>query len=250
MLMKDNQLHIRFYADSLGLPRGEEILNDQRYISLLCNHWKEKTNSELFLLDRARGNHKIREILKWLNEDIRYFGNKAEFIILQVGIVDCAPRPIPNYLRNIISRLPRVLRSFAINFLHNNRARIQNFGIKYYYTSTEDFKELYSQFVESASKCAKKVFLVNIAPTNKKTENKSPGLSESIVKYNDIIKEIVGNHKGENVYYVDIYSEIKKHNNIDKYITIEDGHHITIEGHELYAKEILKLDQEADFENI
>ena len=141
-------------------------------------------------------------------EDRKYYGEKVDVCILHEGVVDCAPRPIPRKIRNLISALPEFLKNLIIKFIHNNRSKIQNLGVKYYLTKPDKFYESYKVMVSQMLNDSKKVYLINIAPTNEKTENHPPGFTKSIKKYNKIIKEIVNEINSPKLFLIDLYSII------------------------------------------
>lgn len=234
---------VRFYSDSLGLQRDKDVFLTQRYIYLLKEYWESK-KKHIDIQDRARGNSNINDLLKWSIEDKKYFGEKCDVVILQEGIVDCAPRPIPRKVRNIISKMPQIVRNKIISFLHKNRSKMQKLGLKYYYIKPDDYYEKYKIFVTNASLNANRVYLINIAPTNSKTEMQSPGLSNAINQYNQIIEKIVKDLNANNVFLIDVFSLIKNREfEIDNYINKEDGHHITIMAHKLYAEKIIEQEE-------
>lgn len=232
---------IRLYADSLGLPRPGVVANHERYFSLFTKWYKEKHNCESEVIDHSRSNTTIKDLYAWFIEDNRYFGNKADIIILQEGIVDCAPRPIPRKVRNIISKMPGFLKKRVIKFLHNNRAKLQNFGLKYFIVKPKDFAEEYKKFLKTASETAVRVYVINIVPTNDEIEIQSPGLKKSIDDYNKIISEVVKEIKLKNVFLIDVYEYVKnKIENLNDYVLKEDGHHITKLSHKIYSDKIIE----------
>lgn len=241
----EKEFTVRFYSDSLGQPRGKDISHDQRYITLLKRFWQKK-HANVEILDRSRGDYNIIDLLKWFKEDNRYFGERCDILILHEGIVDCAPRPIPQFIRRCISISPGFIKPTIIKFIHNHRPKMQKIGLKYFYVKPKDYYEYYREFVLLATKISKKVYLVNIAPTNEKTEKQSPGLSKSIKNYNSITQSIANELMAKNLIYIDINRIILEHPaGINRFI-MEDGHHITVEGHQIYANEIIKNESVGD----
>lgn len=232
---------IRLYADSLGLPRPGVVTNDERYLSLFVKWYKEKHNTEPEIVDHSRSNTTIKDLCAWFIEDNRYFGNKADVIILQEGIVDCAPRPIPRKVRNLVSKLPGFLKKRVIKFLHNNRAKLQNFGLKYFIVKPKDFAEEYKKFLNEAAKAAERIYVFNIVPTNDEIEAQSPGLKKSIDDYNKIISDVIKEMNLKNVFLIDMYEHVNsKIENLNDYVLKEDGHHITKLSHKIYSEKIIE----------
>ena len=241
--MNDNKLIVRYYADSLGLPRKDEVGVNDRYISKLNQFWKNKF--EIEFLDRARANSTIGDLSKWFVEDNRYYGSSADIIILHEGVVDCAPRPIPNKIRKIISTLPKFIKNRVISFLHNNRSKMQKIGIKYYLTKPNDFYFRYKEMVSEMIKISRRVYIINIAPTNEMIEKHSPGFSKSISEYNEIIRKISKEINSNNLFLIDINSIILQSSyNLNQLVFEHDGHHITPLCHKIIADKIIEHETE------
>ena len=242
--MNSSKHQIRLYADSLGLPRPGVVNYDERYFSLFLNWFREQAKSETEIVDHSRSNTTIKDLCAWFSEDNRYYGDKADVIILQNGIVDCAPRPIPRKVRNIISKLPNFLRKHVIKFLHNHRSKLQNLGLKYFLVKPDDFLEEYKKFLTLASKVAKRVYVFNIVPTNDAVETQSPGLKKSISDYNELITRSIKETGFENVHLLDVNKFVESNiKNLDDYVLKEDGHHITKLSHRIYADMIIEIEK-------
>lgn len=234
-------MQIRLYGDSLSLPRVNKVEYNQRFISLFLNFLK-RTTKEILFIDRARANYTITDLYRWYLEDKKYFGNFSDIIIIQAGVVDCAPRPVPNRIRKLISFLPEKIKVCIIRFLHNNRSKLQKLGFKYFRTNIKKFKEVYSLFINDALKHCNNLYIINIAPTNDEIEHHSPGFKDSIYRYNTALYEIIKNTKSDKLKLVDVYKTLNNQEiKVDKYIFKEDGHHITIEGNKLYAEFLISL---------
>ncbi|MBF0547074.1 MAG: hypothetical protein HQM08_21715 [Candidatus Riflebacteria bacterium] len=164
-------------------------------------------------------------------------------LILQCGVVDCAPRPLPRWLRGIVSFLPALFQKPVVSFIHNNRPRIQKAGFIFHKTPPLLFTNVYQDFLESV-KNLERVYVFNIPPTNRKIEKHSPGFTKSIIAYNQIIEDAVKKISQNNIFLLDVYKEITSIKGTKTLINEEDGHHITVKGHELYAKLILERERE------
>ena len=169
--------------------------------------------------------------------DLSYFGEASgDLLIIQCGICDCAPRPIPLSLRKTISSLPAILRNIIVKFLHRFRSKLLRLGLSWQVVDPERFREIYQAFVQKAVKEVPYVCVINIAPTTPQTEKQSPGLSSSIELYNKIIMDIVVAMSANNLFLLDVHSEIlSQENALEKVINKKDGHHLTKEGHLFYA---------------
>jgi hypothetical protein len=235
-----NSISIRLYSDSLGLPRKGFVSNDNRYINLISD-WIIKNNiaEKIYLLDRSRANNLISYLFNYFVEDNSYF-DAPDIIIIHEGVCDCAPRPIPKKVRNIISKLPNIIRVKIINFIHNNRSILQKNGFRFVLTKPKTFFYFYKTWISQLSNTNTQVIILNILPTNDKIENQSPGFTENINKFNNIIEKVRKIYNCDNIHFIDINKIVSQMPNINDYIIEDDGHHITKKAHELLAKLILE----------
>ena len=233
---------IFYYADSLGMPRSGVVEIKERYIYLFQQWLQNQTDEEVFVIDRAKGYSTIKGLYTDYKNDMGYFTGKKDILIIHEGVVDCAPRPLPRFIRNVVSGLPSFLRNRIIRFIHNNRRRLLKSGFRYHLTSKKKYKAILKEWVEDAVKNFARVYVVNIAPTTPNIEFHSPGFSLAIQQYNSIIKDVITESHFANVLLVDVYSEIRSSNlELESLITKEDGHHITSLAHRLYNDELIKL---------
>src|SRR5262249_18582347 len=148
--------------------------------------------ARVHLYNRSRGGASIARLIEDYQMDAAYFGQQSnDFLIIQCGVVDCAPRPLPTTLRALVSRLPKHLRSKVIRFLHDNRAFFVSKGPTWRVARPSSFMKAYQYWLERAVKECDRIYCVNIAPTTDEIESRSPGFSESIELYNRLIEEAV-----------------------------------------------------------
>jgi len=237
-------LHVRIYSDSLALPRQGSVAFSERYITILKQWWiRQKEYEDIELVDRSMGGQSIVTLYDMYRQDITYFGSEGDILIIHTGIVDCAPRPVPTRIRNIISGLPKFLKDPAIRFLHNHRSKIQKSGLMWKHVNPEEFSAYYSAFLKNAADNFSRIYCISIAPTNPATELHSPGYSASVAEYNTIIKNCILNADNKNVNYIDIHMVIvNEYLKIDSYILPEDGHHLTPLTHRLIADNIIQVE--------
>jgi len=238
-------------GDSISMPRSfDGIRCGHIYSEIVKKSLQEKyKNKEVFMFNRALGGESIATLYRIFQTDMQYFGRDGrKILILSAGIVDCALRPIPLWLKRRIGIMPSVVREPIIRFLHNNRARLFGLGFKWRVTSPRRFKRIYCNMLDEASKAFSKVYVFTILPTTKKTEKHSPGLTSSIDLYNSIIRDIVSRFALPNIELIDINEMI----NEDKYevedvVNNSDGIHLTVNGHRIFADN--KMERE-DNENL
>jgi|SRR5918911_28260 hypothetical protein len=240
--MDEGIFKVRLYGDSLALPRPGYVKFSERYISLLCDWWKKQEGvRSIELCDRSKSNSTVAHLFQQYADDNNFFGPAGDVLIIHCGIVDCAPRPVPRWMRNRIERLPSALRQPAIKFLHDHRAQILRRTGGWRQLGPQEFRAIYRRWLAEALNQFSRVYLINIAPTNEATEAHSPGLSRSIVLYNEMIAELVSALNAENLFLIDVHQHIGDNlQEIDRYIVSQDGHHITALSNRLCSDEIKK----------
>ncbi len=145
-------------------------------------------------------------------------------------------------MRRILGYLPEIVRKPVVKCLHNNRALILKAGFGTRLTSPSKFKKILMTWIKEASVSSDMVLIINIAPTNQKIEDHSPGFSRSIEQYNKLIEEVVSLSGSNRIKLVDINRAIKvKSSDLNELINANDGHHITFTGHLLYAEIVAKM---------
>jgi acyl-CoA thioesterase I len=244
---KNDFLLVRVYGDSLGMPRISAGVPFYRSYSELLRAALDELfpTQKVCVYNRSRGGFSILTFWDDYRQDSIYFGSLGGILVLQLGIVDCAPRPVPERVRRIIARLPLPLRDAVVRFLHHNRARLLRSGLSWRLVNPKRFAATYCDWLRAATQEFDRIYVLNIAPTIPKMEAHSPGLTASIELYNQIIADTVDQVGNQKIVLVDVHSGIlKSPGGIASLITQDDGHHITSEGHRLYARMIAEKEAE------
>ena len=193
------------------------------------------------LYNRSRHGGDIALLSALCGADTAYFGiPEEEMIVIQCGIVDCAPRPLPKHLRKQVARLPRALRERVISFLHDHRAAILRMLRRpIRRTAPGEFDSMLAAWIAGLRGTSRRVYVINIAPTTERVERHSPGLTESIQTYNMIISNAIRNEGETNVQLINAYEALLDGDFASPRLIRADGQHLTAEAHELYARMIL-----------
>lgn len=207
---------IKIYSDSLAFPRFEEkTFYDETYAGKLASH----KNFDVHL--RGRSGFRSSEMTSMSNMDARFSReSEPEIAILQFGVVDCAPRPIPRALRYLVSLLYESLRSKVIKLIHFLRPYTQQV-IFFRHTSPKRFQKNYMKLVQEQLQYNVQVICLSIMDPPDDAEKQSPGLKKSVRQYNNIIHDIC---KKCDIAFIDISHE--------KEFLLKDGIHISNKGHE------------------
>jgi hypothetical protein len=185
--------------------------------------------ANLFL--RGGGGADIEFIKNALMRDSLYFGGDGKVIsivVLQFGIVDCAPRPITYLFLPILQRLP-IVGSKILKVLSNYRTQIQNIW-NYRFTPPKKFLKEYKSIVDICKTLKLLPISIGLPLPTISIDERSPGFRNSVGVYNELIKDIMPDK------YCDIEQHISEATR--DMILLPDGHHLTPKGHELYAEVI------------
>jgi hypothetical protein len=241
---KEIRKRISLYGDSLSLPREGIVLNGERHIIRLQDHLRERYDYGVDVLDRGEGAVTITNLKSRIAHDNRYYREAGFFSLIQSGIVDCAPRPVTDSMRERIGKLPSFIRKRIIRYLHNHRTHLisRRFFVR---TSLKDFRSHYLDSVKMLGEFHEHVFCVNICPALAEFEKIAPGISIQINRYNQVIEEASGLLSTRS-HLINVHKMISQSTNGYDYILQEDHHHITSLTHEWIANQILqKIEQAA-----
>jgi len=116
-----------------------------------------------------------------------------------------------------------------------------NMGLVWRATPPDRFRQIYKRFLSEAAKEFSRVYIFNILPTIDRIEKHSPGLSPSIVRYNKFIAESVGLAEAGNLYLFDVHKfVIESDKKEGTFVSIKDGHHLTLEGHNMFGELVIE----------
>jgi len=206
-------------TDSLGLPRlNPENLSGKDCWTHRITH--EKSDYDVYLF--SRGGLSSKELVKNIN--IYFKSYEPEIIIIQLGIVDCAPRALRFSERKIISSIP-ILRTLIKKTISLFRKEIVKFRKITYVTEKEFLRNLLT-FKEEFSDS--KIYVVPIAPATPEYEEYSPGVTENINRFNAILDKIF--------ITIDPYDSVYTFD-----ILMSDYHHLNRKGQDLVFQKVKAL---------
>ncbi len=218
------------YTDSLGLNETHNIpVNEAKisYLELVHNKLKIEYPEIKFSYEAITGRTAV--LLK--NDIIQNpIINNAIFVI-QVGIVDCAPRVLNNTFRIFVSLIrPKFIRKWIILIL--NRLHKPWFFRYFGHRLLVPPKKFRSAFLEAVNFLNKghnnKILVLNILPTNYIKENIFIGFSSNILIYNNILKNICIE---TDAVYVNLFDNMMPY--AEKHLY--DGVHPNYEGKKILA---------------
>lgn len=237
------ELLMRVYGDSLSLPRANDGIPHRHSWAELVTDGLRARNPKLAvsLYNRSGGGLTISALHERYLHDCSYFGTpQHQLLVIQCGIVDCAPRPIPATVRSLIGKLPGRARAPIISALHHLRPSLLKAGLSWRLTPPGRFSKVLSQWLAHAASQHSRVFVVNIAPTVPTIASHSPGLEQNIAAYNSLIATAVKQAPARTAVLINIHDVITRKGNVATWVSAADGHHITSEGNQLYAELVLQ----------
>lgn len=177
--MSAKQKRILVVTDSLGLPRA---------IPETCHldaSWPRLLASKYDVVQISIGGGTIGELYRQVSG---YYNNvKPDVVIIQSGIVDCAPRSFSKkeldfFIMTKAGRFfLRVMKPYSVKLRKLRKKK---------YTKPADYSNFFSKFI-SLFECP--ILCIETISGNNEYEKKVPGIIQSVKQYNDILI----NHKSE-----------------------------------------------------
>lgn len=206
-------MRVLLITDSLGLPRTSP--EKVEYEGTWCFLLSERYDVNQF----SYGGGTVEELLS----QVSYFKMYSpDIVIVQSGIVDCAPRALTkceNHIWNKYKFTRAILRMCSPWLIRMLRKRGKT------YTSIEAFRSSVRIFNKEFGD---KLFWIGIVPSSADYEKKVPGITKNIVNYNKVLLEELGQNM------IDL-------SNMPKDYIMSDFHHLNEKGHKYISERILTL---------
>jgi acyl-CoA thioesterase-1 len=220
--MEDNVILI--IGDSLGLPR-ENVPYKKTWPYLLNKVLS--TSHVVIKVQRALTSKMINEGVKadWLE----FY--RPKIVIIQVGIVDCAPRYLKNdsFLLKIINIQPSFIKKNVWKLIKNTKIRSpKNVDV----SIIEFEKNINSYLTRCKSIGVEKVCLIKIAKCGKKMQIQNPKIIDQISSYNEVLNIVKDEY--------DFVETVNVLADADESYFIEDGYHLNEFGNSVLFKSIIE----------
>ncbi len=211
----NSKKRILILGDSLCLPRNqpEIVAFYQAWPHLL------KKNEQFEIIQIAIGGGTIRNLYE---QSFYYAAYEPDFVIIQSGIVDCAPRALGWLEKEIINRC-HLLEFIFYHFFPINSMRKYR---KITYTKPTYFKSLIKQFADRFQNS--QLIWIGIIPASNEYEKNVTGITKNIIYFNSIIKTEI-----ESNYGIFLNTDTIPNEGI-----MSDYHHLNSIGHEWIYKHI------------
>ena len=216
-------MRLLFLTDSLGYPRyysgsSPDLVWPYKVRDALS------VSSDLKLYFDMKPGRDTKSLMSEYDKHISAY--EPDMVVLQVGIVDCAPRALKRSELQVALRIPifsKVIHKLVKHY-YIPLVKLR----KITYVSPKSFKknlELLKHKMKGAS-----FIVLPIAPANNAYIQSNPLISEYIDKYNRILSE---------VFLEQYQSSVYENEEIDK-LFLEDNHHLSNFGHEVVASFVIK----------
>ncbi|XOV79192.1 MAG: SGNH/GDSL hydrolase family protein [Aestuariibacter sp.] len=211
--MENKNRKILFITDSLGLPRAQPELvpDDATWTYVVSKRLKEHFD---FFYYTVAGLHTgmLVQSLKFQAGAFR-----PDLIVLQIGIVDCAPRALKENERKVIQRLPGFISKVLLGFVRRNYHYLIR-KRKISYVSLFQFE---NNLIELRNFFKRSQFLVvPIAPANTAYIESNPLISNNIKEYNKVLTKVFGEENILNVW----------EGEDPELLFLSDNHHLSVSG--------------------
>jgi hypothetical protein len=206
---------ILILTDSLGLPRSEPEICEYH------ESWPYKLSiSDNIVQQVSLGGATLIDLIR----QIEYHkGFNPDFVFLQCGIVDCAPRALYKFEIHLLKMIGKPGR-LILNLLYSKRNFLRKYrNIKR--TKESDFKK---GIIHLKKIYGRKLYTLSIINPSDNYENKVPGIKKNVSIYNRILKDTNGEG------YLDL-------NRIPHDFIMTDFIHLNNKGHDFIFKKITDL---------
>jgi hypothetical protein len=202
-------MRILFLTDSLSLPRVNEeeiVLYEDTYLYKLREEFKES-----LIVDSAIGGATIKDLYAQV---FYYKSFNPDIVVLQTGIVDCAPRAYKKFEKKILVKLGLNSKLKGLTrFLRKNRG----------YTLTKSNKfDYYLSLIEKSFENIP-LYSLGILNASDNYESKVPGIKENIEAYNSILEKHTTYINNTDIPFNGI---------------MKDHHHLNLKGHDLIYQKL------------
>lgn len=228
-------------GDSLACPRPWEGIGCNQVYSTLIQ--KEVSNDDVYVVNLAGGGRSSSDYLTDTFFKTYVVSGAVSYLVIQVGIVDCAPRllttferilaflcgktAVSNKIFSYYIRWKSKHRMFFTKWFPMTKIKVDNYE--------KNIRKIISNF--SQENPLEKIVLVNIAYPGHELVDKSWGILENIHRYNKVL-EAVKHEAPDKVAIIDLFEKTKANKH---WITKDDGHHVLAEAHEWIALQIVNI---------
>ena len=176
-------------GDSLALPRSDpqDVVRWEETWPYQLNCLLRESAIDAEVINCGSRRRTVDTLVSGFEEDVVL--KRPDVVILQVGVVDCAPRVISRRLRKMMAFLPPKLRERIIRRRSANRVRIiERDPLRRVYTKPDSFSEFLSGLIVRLEALDRqpRVIVLPIIGDAALMERKSPGFGANVELYNGL----------------------------------------------------------------
>lgn len=221
------KMNIFIVGDSFALTNQTEQIELKDTYPILLE--KNYPNATLKLL--ASIGNDTYSALKSLESQTDNF--VPDFLIIQLGIVDCAPRTLLRNELELVMKMPLFIQKIIYKITKKYRFQITKIRKKQY-VSLANFKRFYRTILQQFKNQNVSIILVNIVSVNNYLASISYGFKEQINLYNCAIDELKSEFECQII-------DLNYLTSLDKNLVAKDGYHLSLEGNKKLFEEIKRL---------
>ncbi len=197
---------VKIIGDSLACPREEYGLHEAYPYRL-----QEQLGPGFWVVNESKPGNYSAKIADVPIED-------ADFLVLHVGIVDCAPRVFSRAESYILGRfrVTSALMRWALKHRH-----FLTRWIRRTYTSVEDFDTRIRQKLLGVSNA----IILGIPPVPEKLERRSSNFNGNVARYNEVLQRVAEDTGNEFIH-------------VPSKFLLDDGIHLNGEGHRYISENV------------
>jgi hypothetical protein len=205
-------------TDSLGLPRlaPERVTYEETYFAKL-----EVKYPDWKLVPMMYGGADLPTL--YHHAAFYYKSIRPAKIIIQSGIVDCAPRAFTRIEYKMINSVGIIKSLYNSRFKSTIKKAAKARGLTS--TSEQDFELFARKMLEAFPEAS--IYWNGILPASEGYEKLLPGVTKNIIRYNNIIGNVIGNG------YID-------HSDFSTKGIMSDYHHLNAFGHDAIFNKLIK----------
>jgi len=231
--MAESRDTLLIQGDSLPLPRLS-VAYEETWPGLL------RATTEYEVVNRAQSEKTTADLA---SDNENHHGRELEFydpsaLVLQIGIVDCAPRYLSRTSKELVRALPsELLTTGCIYAARGFRRRSPRRA----YVSETAFRENLRVFFERAREAGvETVVSVKVLSAGEKYRERNPVAAEPIRKYNAAMDEVADEFDCVTALHPLAETAEREEAVVDEF-TVSDGYHLDADGHKRLSERVLAV---------
>lgn len=235
--MKRNEIpSALIIGDSVAMPRKfeKDTIN-------LVETWPYRlaiSTPEIYWISNCSGSRSIGDVPDILERTAYYY--RPSFIILNVGIVDCAYRALSKYELKAMKLFPYAISSRIRRLIRKNHYFLTKTR-RMFYTRPMKFEKILKECIKFCGMINSTLIYIPILTPGERMVKQSYNIIENVKLFNKIVSD---NLPGRQIVDIEI-----NENNVDEFVKKEDGHHLNSRGHRLYTERLTQFLEQSGFIN-